>query len=88
LSRKDDFVKIRLNLKEIRIKKGITQIDLAKKLNIKQSTISKFENGTKIPSLERTVEIANILGISIDELIQFNKFHNEYSKEMKKRLIK
>ncbi|MFH0766616.1 MAG: helix-turn-helix transcriptional regulator, partial [Bacillota bacterium] len=62
-----------LKLKEIRKKKGITQSGLAKLLKTKQQNISEYENQTVSPNLERLVEIAQILGVTLDELVELKQ---------------
>ena len=72
----------------MREKKNISQGDLAKLLNVSRQAISKFERGEKVPSIERAVEIAQALEITLDELIEFKKIQSEisqkYIKEIKK----
>ena len=80
------MLKYDLKLKEIRKKKGISQNSLAKLLNTKQQNISEYENQTVSPNLERIVEIAQILGVTLDELVQFKEIHHEYSKELKNKI--
>ena len=50
---------------EERIKKGITQKDLALKLGTKQSAISRFESGRYNPSLSFIVNISEVLGLKM-----------------------
>lgn len=49
------------NLIDRRIKKGLTQSDLAKKLGTKQSAISRFESGTTNPTINFLYKIADAL---------------------------
>lgn len=53
-------------IKFIRKKKGITQIELAKKCNVPQSTIGRVENFTMTPSLDLILNILNALDIEIE----------------------
>ena len=50
-----------------RIKKGYSQKDLADKLHVTISAISSWERGNNKPSLDIALEIANDLGITLDE---------------------
>lgn len=56
-------------LKYLREQQDITQKDLAKKLNTKQSNISKFESGMLNISTEILKQIAEIFNVSTDYLI-------------------
>ncbi len=71
-----------LKLKDVRKNKKLTQNDLAKKLNVPQQRISEYETGTITPSLDRLIELAQILDVTLDELIEFKKIHTKYSKEL------
>lgn len=53
---------------EERKRKGLTQMQLAEKLNTAQSAISSWEKGTAFPNLEIAIEIASLLGVSLDYL--------------------
>lgn len=57
------------NLKYIRTQKGISQQELASKLNIDRSTISRWENEDMDATLENAIQVANILNIPISDLI-------------------
>ena len=75
-----------LKIKEIRKLKGISQQKLAKELNTTQQMVSKYETHVDSPSVSRLVEIAHILGVSLDELVEFKDIHNEYSNELKSKV--
>jgi len=64
---------MRLNIfgekvKENRLKKGLTQEELAKKLFVSKKTVSKWETGRGLPDPALLPHIAKVLGTSIDEL--------------------
>lgn len=48
---------------------GWVQAELAEKLGVETETVSRFERGLALPSLERLDEMAHILGIPIAELL-------------------
>lgn len=48
---------------------GLTQQELADKLFVSDKVISKWETGKSIPDTSILVELANVLGISLDELL-------------------
>lgn len=59
-------------IKENRIKKGMTQADLADKVGLATITIRQYENGTREPKLEVLRKIALSLGVSIYSLVDFD----------------
>lgn len=56
-------------ISSIRREKGLTQKDLAEKLNVTDKAVSKWERDIALPDINTLPELANILGISIEELI-------------------
>ena len=56
-------------IKEQRMLQGLTQVELAQKTGIPQSTISAWERGTNIPSILDCIKLADFYGISLDELV-------------------
>ena len=57
-------------LKEIRIEAGLRQIDLAEKLHVPQSMISKYEVGERRVDLLELRDICAALGISLIEFVR------------------
>lgn len=58
------------NLKKAIKAKGYTQTKLAKEANLPLETISKWVRGKSFPRLDSLILIANVLEISIDELLR------------------
>jgi transcriptional regulator, cro/CI family len=56
-------------LKELRLKKGLTQTELGKKIGIKQNSYSDWESGKNEPSLENLIKLADLLEVSVDLLL-------------------
>lgn len=52
-----------------RDKKGWSQEDLAKKLNISRQAISKWELGESYPYIEKLISLSELFNITLDELI-------------------
>lgn len=57
-----------LNIKYHRKKSGLTQEQIAEKLDAERSYITAIENGYKSPSLYFLYELANVLDIKLNEL--------------------
>jgi len=55
---------------EIRKEKGMTQQDLARKLNISAKAVSKWETGVSLPDINLLMPIAKVLDVSTAELLQ------------------
>ncbi len=62
-----------LNLKELREAKGYSQSQLARKLNVSKSSISKYESNQSMPSVETLTRLALIYGVSLDYLVGVEK---------------
>ena len=56
-------------LKSLRISKDMTQVKLAEKLGVKKQSISNWENGNIMPSVEMLEKIADFFSVSTDYLL-------------------
>lgn len=56
-------------LRELRINEGWRQSDLAAKLNAKQQTIARYENGEREPDLDTLGRLCDIFGVTSDYLL-------------------
>lgn len=56
-------------LKELRKQAHLTQVELASKLGIVQSSYADWERGKKKPTQDNLVKIAQILNVSVDYLV-------------------
>lgn len=63
-------------IKELRESKSMTQAELADKLMISDKTVSKWETGKGYPDISLLEPIANVLGITIAELLSGNVINN------------
>lgn len=57
------------NIKKLRKKQNLTQEALASRMCVVRQTISKWENGISVPDAEQLIRLADILGVSVSELI-------------------
>lgn len=57
-------------LAEVRKEKNMTQKDLADKLFVSDKTVSKWERGNSMPNVTLLIPLADVLGISVTELLQ------------------
>ena len=83
-----DQVKIGKFIAERRKAAGLTQMQLAERLLITDRAVSKWENGRSLPDSSIMLELCNILGISVNELLCGEVVLMEsYNKELEKNLI-
>ena len=59
-----------MRLKEIRKKRGITQLKLAMDLNISQNTISRYETGEREADYATLIRLADYFNVSLDYLLE------------------
>ncbi|MGD7045681.1 helix-turn-helix domain-containing protein [Jeotgalibacillus proteolyticus] len=68
-------------LKSEREKKGWSQAELAEKIHVSRQSVSKWETGKNYPSIEVIMDLSDLFGITIDELLRSDA-------ELKEKVIK
>lgn len=63
-------------IKAMRIRKGLTQAQLAEQVDLSNAFISAIECGTRIASLETIVKLGDVLDVPIDWLL-FNHYNEK-----------
>ena len=63
-------------IKELREKRGLTQLELARRLCISDKTVSKWETGKGYPDITLLEPIASAFGVSVTELLSGNAVSN------------
>ncbi|MFA6369185.1 MAG: helix-turn-helix transcriptional regulator [Candidatus Shapirobacteria bacterium] len=59
------------NIKKLRAKQGLSQDDLARKAELKYSTLAKIEGDfVKKPGVQMVAKIAKVLGVSVEDLLK------------------
>ena len=61
-------MKIGENIRALRLRKGLTQEQVAQQLGVTYQAVSKWENGTNTPDIALLPEIASLFGVTIDAL--------------------
>ncbi len=64
-------------LYELRKKKGLSQEELASKLNVSRQTLSKWELGESTPDMEKLVLLSDYFHLSLDELVLGKEMENK-----------
>lgn len=67
---KDRLKNIGINIKSERLRRGLSQEELAEKCDISRNSVSLIETGKINPTIIKIIDIANVLGVSIDELVK------------------
>ena len=57
------------NIKNCRIRKGMSQKELALKSRVGMQTIERYENGEQIPNLQTVLKISTVLDVPASELM-------------------
>jgi len=58
-------------LKVARVAAGLTQLSVAKTLDVTPTTIWAWETGKKLPRLETAFQLARLYGKSVDDLFGY-----------------
>lgn len=72
-----NYKKIGESIKKLRIQKGLSQIELARVIDISQTHMSNIENGNTGISLWTAVKISRVLECSIDSFADEERYTNE-----------
>jgi len=65
-------IKMKVKIKEFRIKKGLTQEELAQRVGVRRETIVFLEQGKYNPSLKLAFKIAKELEISLEKIFIYS----------------
>lgn len=65
------------NIKKMRLKKGLSQIELAKLLHVSQNTVSSWETGRTEPNLGIIENLSRIFHCQKSDLLDFQDFEND-----------
>ena len=83
-----DQVKIGKFIADCRKKTNLTQMQLAEKLNITDRAISKWETGKSLPDSSIMLELCDVLGISVNDLLCGEVVTmDNYNKELENNLL-
>ena len=64
-------------ISSLRKEKGWTQLELAEKLNVTDKAVSKWERGIGFPDIKMIEPLAEVLGVSILEIMSSEKMNQE-----------
>ena len=81
-------IKIGEFIKELRKEKGLTQEQLAEKLNVSRRTVSRWETGNNLPDLDVLIEMADYYEVDLRELIDGERNSEKMNEELKETVLK
>ena len=61
------------NLVELRKYHALSQEELADKIGVFRQTLSKYETGESLPDIEKCKALADVFGVTVDDLIRYEK---------------
>ena len=67
------------NLISLRKMNSLSQEELAEKIGVSRQTLSKYETGESVPDIEKSKALADVFGVSLDDLVNFKSDFNELS---------
>ena len=74
------------NLTFLRRNASLTQLEFGEKFNYTDKTVSRWENGTIIPSVEILKQIADFYGVTVDYLLTEHKTIKEFNTTTRKTI--
>jgi len=74
-------------LYHLRKQKGLSQEELANRLNVSRQTVSKWEIGDSTPDMEKLAAISDLFEISLDELVLGKEPNTDNTAASKSELI-
>lgn len=76
------------NLKTLRKQKGFSQEELAARLHVVRQTISKWEKNLSVPDADTLIRLAEILEVSVSQLLGAKIEHENAASEVAEQLAK
>ena len=64
------------NLVELRKYHKISQEELAERIGVSRQTLSKYETGESLPDIEKCMALADVFGVSMDDLVTYKRSEN------------
>jgi len=65
---------VRNDVRERRAAKGLSQADLAQRMDVSRQTINSIETGRYTPSLPLAISIARFFGVTVEEIFHADNY--------------
>lgn len=82
-----DQMKIGAFISSCRKEKGLTQAKLAEQIGISDRAVSKWENGKSLPDASIMMELCDILGITVNDLLKGERVNMEENAKVSNEII-
>jgi transcriptional regulator with XRE-family HTH domain len=76
-----------LSIKDIRIRKGLSQANVAEALGVSSVVYSRYETGSRQPTAETLIQLADIFGVTVDYLLGRQDIEDSTLSEYELRLL-
>ena len=73
-----DCAKTGALIRTLRLEKGVTQKQLADRMNLSDKTISKWERGLGLPNVSLLTELSDILGVNLKDMLNGDLSENSF----------
>lgn len=64
---------INMNLAALRKQYGLTQEEVAEKINVSRQAIAKWEKGESVPDINNCTALAGLFQVSLDDLVNYSE---------------
>ena len=75
-------------LKELRKEKGLTQEQLAELMYVSDRTVSRWETGSNLPSLDILIRISDYYNVELSEILDGERKSGKMNKELEETVLK
>lgn len=82
-----DQIKIGSFLKGLRNEKGLTQEQLAEKVNVSRRSVSRWETGSNLPDLDVLLELADFYQVELRELLDGERKSEPMNQELRETTL-
>lgn len=62
-------MKLEERLRDLRQAAGLSQADIAERMDVSRQAVSRWETGAGTPSMENLIELSRLYGVTMDELV-------------------
>ena len=76
-----------MNIKDVRVRRNLTQADVANALGVSSVVYCRYETGARQPSIDMLVQMANIFDVTVDYLLGRQDIDDSTLSEYERQLL-